>query len=263
MNRFVAGFLACLLPIAILSAAGKQPTPVVAQQPVAVTVQQPVNVTTDRGTAQNPLIVQKSETADQKATEAAKATSDRWLTWGTVATAIATVLVGVATIIAAVIAKRAADAVPKVERAYVFVTVTRQGFAGAAETNDRTLVIKVHFHNRGRTPAIMRSLRAYVVWGDVAPQALLEHDRANREMPQGLVIASGDEHVETIREPISEEQVRDLTDVVNHAFIVGVLKYEDVWGDRHEVSFCWMSQPQRHNDGLQFVPYPSPLNRFT
>ncbi len=168
-------------------------------------------------------------------------------------------LVGFATIIAALIAKRAPDAVPKVERAYVFVTVTRQ----SVTENDRTLVIKVHFHNRGRTPAMMRMLRTYVVWGDSAPQSLLEHDRANREMPQGLVIASGDEHVETIREHITELQFRDLADVAKHAFVVGLLSYQDVWGDKHQVGFCWMSQPQRDSDGIQFIPCPSPLNYFT
>ena len=62
------------------------------------------------------------------------------------------------------------------------------------------------------------------------------------------------------RERLTREQFMSLTDVVQHVFIVRLLKYEDVMGGKHEVGFCWMSQPQGHNHGVQFTIYPSRLN---
>lgn len=68
---------------------------------------------------------------------------------------------------------------------------------------------------------------------------------------------------QVIREELTQEQFNSLTDIVQHIYIVGALKYEDVMGGKHEVGFCWMSQPQRHNNGIQFTICPSNLNYFT
>lgn len=161
------------------------------------------------------------------------------------------------------LAWRAGRDLKKLERAYVFVTVERMGFSGATDMGNLMLNTKTHFHNHGKTPAILRSFRHYAVYQEEPPAQLIDHPNANRELPQGLVIGHDKDWEQPLHQPLTQEQFGALTDVVQHVYIVGVLTYEDIMGGKHEVGFCWMSQPQRHNNGIQFTICPSKLNYFT
>jgi hypothetical protein len=143
----------------------------------------------------------------------------------------------------------------------LFVTVEKMGISG--NENERTVNLKIHFQNHGKTPALLKSLRYYVQWSDQVPNELIDQPNANRELPQGLVVGRDKDWSQGVHERITEEQLRDLGDVVNRIFVVGLMKYEDVLGKTHEVGFCWMSQPQARNAGFQFTIIPSRLNYFT
>jgi len=240
------------------------PQPIVVQQRSPLSVQfdqrSPLSVQSDRGTNQSPFVVSNKQSAEDKA-DAHELTvaTDNLATW-TLRLAIASFVGTLFALWSTLLGWKAGRDLKKLERAYVFVTVERTGFSGSADKGDLTLDTKAHFHNHGKTPAILKSFRLYGVYSDAVPTELTKHANANTELPKGLVIGHDKEWERVYRERLTQEQFTSLMDVVQHVFIVGLLKYEDVMGGKHEVGFCWMSQPQRHNDGVQFTIYPSPLN---
>jgi hypothetical protein len=256
-------FAITLIAFAVVASAAEKSTEKPSPQPVVVQQQSPLNVQFDRGTDRSPFVVANKESAEDKADahELTLATNNL-ATW-TLRLAVASIVATLLALWSTLLAWKAGKDLKKLERAYVFVIVERTGFGGAGDQENLTLNTKAHFHNHGKTPAILRSLRHYAVYQEEAPTRLSDQPNANRELPQGLVIGHDKDWEQVLREPLTQEQLNTLTDVVQHLYVVGVLKYEDVMGGKHEVGFCWMSQPQRHNNGVQFTICPSKLNYFT
>jgi hypothetical protein len=229
-------------------------------QPIVVQQQFPLSVRFDRGTDQSPFVVSNKESAEDKANaHGLTVATDNLATW-TLKLAIASIVGTLFALWSTLLAWKAGRDLKKLERAYVFVTAERTGSSGSEDKGNLTLNTKAHFHNHGKTPAILKSFKLYGVYSDATPTKLIEHANANTELPDGLVIGHDKEWERAHRERLTQEQFTSLTDVVQHVFIAGLLKYEDVMGGKHEVGFCWMSQPQHHNDGVQFTICPSPLN---
>jgi hypothetical protein len=248
----------------------KQPTPVVVQSPSTVQVQD------DRGSNNNPVIIKGAvsveKTDEDKSAEAKKAQDDHELTaetaklakW-TVVLGIGSVVTAIFTLISIILTKMAADVLPKLERAYLFVTVEVAGFQGTGPAGeDVQMRIKIRFYNHGKTPAILKGLRYDTAYDKKAPESLLQHDNADRELPEGLVIGAKKPFERTISHRLNAEELVAIRDVVYHVYVIGLMKYEDVIGDEHVVSFCWMSQPQANSiHKNEFAICRSPLNRFT
>jgi hypothetical protein len=256
-------FAIALIAFAVAGTAAEKPKEKPSPQPVVVQQQSPLNVQFDRGTDQSPFVITNKESAEDKADahELTLATTNL-ATW-TLRLAVTSIAATFLALCSTLLAWKAGKDLKKLERAYVFVTVERTGFSGAADQGNLTLNTKTHFRNHGKTPAILKSLRHYAVYQQEAPTQLFDHPNANRELPQGLVIGYDKDWEQVLREQLTHEQFTSLTDILQHIYVVGVLKYEDVMGGKHEVGFCWMSQPQRHNNGVQFTICPSKLNYFT
>jgi hypothetical protein len=251
-----------LAAFAVLGSAAGKHAENQSKQPVVVQQQSPVTLQFDRGTDQSPFVVANKQSAEEK-TDAHKLSlaTDNLAKW-TLRLAVASIIATLLALWSTLLAWKAGKDLKKLERAYVFVTVERTGFSGSADQGNLTINTKTHFHNHGKTPAILKSLRHYAVYREEAPTELKDHPNANRELPQGLVIGHDKTWERVIREKLTLEEFSSLTDIVQHLYIVGVLRYEDVMGGKHEVGFCWMSQPQRHNNGVQFTICPSKLNYF-
>jgi hypothetical protein len=255
-------FAVVLIAFAVVGSAAEKRAENPSSQPVVVQQQSPLNVRFDRGTDQSPFVVTNKQSAEDKADaqELALAT-DNLATW-TLRLAVASIVATLLALWSTLLAWKAGKDLKKLERAYVFVTVECTRFSGAADQGNLTVNTKTHFHNHGKTPAILKSLRLNSVYQEDPPTQLTDHPNADRELPQGLVIGHDKDWEQVVREQLTLEQFNSLTDIVQHIYIVGVLKYEDVMGGKHEVGFCWMSQPQRHNNGVQFTICPSKLNYF-
>jgi hypothetical protein len=148
----------------------------------------------------------------------------------------------------------------KLERAYVFARVEQIGFE--ENNKKRTFNLKVNFHNHGKTPAILKVLRQVFEVRDTMPEELPVNPKANREMPAGLVIGSDKDWDWKVHEDISEDQFHDMMGANRRAFVYGLLRYEDVMGNSHDVGLCWQTQQEKRN-GLQFVICGARLNYFT
>jgi hypothetical protein len=170
---------------------------------------------------------------------------------------------------AALAAKASAEAIPLIERAYLFVKVTFKtaleerhilesigGFTRVrAPIATYTDTIAVSIFNHGKTPAVLRRLRAYPAHEQSQPLALIEHVRANKKIPDGIVVAPNDSYVHEIPVDYDKERFEQLHDVVWRIYCLGLVDYDDVLGNQRTTGFCWQSFSS--NDVLDFVISPS------
>lgn len=232
-------------------------------QPIIAQQQSPLSVQFDRGTDQNPFVVSNKQSVEEKAdAHELTAATDNLATW-TLRLAIASFVGTLIAVFSTILAWKANRDLKKLERAYVFVTIERTGFSNSGNNGGRTLNIKANFHNHGKTPAILKSFRLCGRYSDAPPTELIDHATANKELPDGLVIGHDKDWEQPFAQQLTHEEFTSLTDIVQRVYIIGMLKYEDVMGIKHEVGFCWMSQPQHNNDGIRFTICPSPLNYTT
>jgi hypothetical protein len=248
----------------------------------------PPPVQDDRGTDKSPIAVKGNVTttlpppaAEQIQAEKAKAEDDHNLAVATDWLAGLTALLAMVAVFqlylflrqlkltekaardaetAASAAKASADALPKIERAYVFVEVDISDIRNVPADAYAEVTFAIRFTNHGKTPAILTRLRSYPVWADSPPEDLLKHERANTPLPEGLVIGAGRNADWPLRERMNDEQWRQLHDVVTRMYVVGVIEYEDVMRVMHRTGFCWQTYPSA--DLVKTTIVPSPLNFF-
>lgn len=139
-----------------------------------------------------------------------------------------------------VVAERA---LTDLERAYLFVEVlpSLPDSAQFMVRHDSIRVFKtiVRIRNHGKTPAILKKIRAHFAISDRAPICLLPDITGGEDIPAGLAISSGEclDHDVTIDLlPASE---RDLHAQSTGLFICGEITYDDILQKDHRTGFCW------------------------
>ena len=253
------------------TAAAKQSSaPASVPQPIIVQQQPPLRIEYDRGSDDKPLIVTNRPTEEEKKSAVEKAQDDHNLTIATEVLAVLTLVLAVASVAAAVAAflssKQAAEAAKdlhKLERAYVFAKAFGRYPEVEKPNGLRTFRYRVRYFNHGKTPAVLKVLRQTIKFTDEMPTALPENPRANRVMPDGLVIGPGSSWSWPDQAEITNQEFGILmTNPDARCYIYGVLKYEDVMGNEHETGFCWYSEQQKKN-GLVFLIADTGLNYRT
>lgn len=247
----------------------------------------PLLVQDDRGTDKSPIAVKGNvttslppPTAEQIQAEKAKAQDDHNLAVGTVWLAGLTAVLAFIAVAqlylflrqlklsekaardaetAANAAKASADALPKIERAYVFVEVTISDLIESMHEIGH-FDITVRLANHGKTPALLTLLRSYIVWSESPPEALVEHEKAGRPLPPGLVVGAEKTFELTSQHGVDDEVNRQLHDIVSRMYFVGVVEYEDIMRVKHRTGFCWHTYPIGGHVKVSITP--SPLNFF-
>jgi hypothetical protein len=140
-------------------------------------------------------------------------------------------------------AKKSADALPNVERAYLFLRDTRDFRGGPFPENPgetKSCVVQPIFDNLGKTPAILKSYRCGIVANGKVPTTndllgLTEQRLKER------AIASGGYFSPTVKVEIRGDwKPRPFTlPYADRVFLVGTLQYDDVFRGRQETCFCW------------------------
>ncbi|HMK80092.1 MAG TPA: hypothetical protein VK438_10605 [Xanthobacteraceae bacterium] len=156
--------------------------------------------------------------------------------------------------------KVAAEHIPRVERAYLFLwhELKHNSTPNAdGALPGEILEIQFAFRNQGKTPAILRRIDVDIRVVDKIPTEL--RDTGALDMPTGLVLSS-DEKTPFFprRQLILPEQWADIHKRKKILLFLGVVKYKDVFGSPHETGFCfdW--------DGSGFSPAPTDkLNYYT
>jgi hypothetical protein len=142
-------------------------------------------------------------------------------------------------------AKKSADALPKIERAYLFTDIVP---TNVCPHND-PLKITLSLHNEGKTPAIITDLYVNLTSETTCP-ADMEKAR-NIPITEGRVIRGGGSHDRPI--PFSSADIpikpkQKDPDLIAYGRVV----YEDIFGDTHTEKFCWHHDSNALSEGVYF-----------
>jgi hypothetical protein len=161
---------------------------------------------------------------------------------------------------AAVSARIAAEHIPRVERAYLFLSIELKHKQTANAIPDTGDIVEVQFafKNHGKTPAILTKIEAEVRTVTTLPTELRE--RAI-EMPPGLVIGSGETTPYfPARNLIVPDDLARIRRRERTILFVGAVEYLDIFGKPHKTGFCLDRDPV----GSGFGPSPTTiLNYYT
>jgi hypothetical protein len=143
------------------------------------------------------------------------------------------------------IARESADALPALERAYIFVKPKISlplalGWNAGAELADRTVSIKYSFTNHGKTPAIIKGIDARFDVSAEAPDNT-EHQSSKALDNEAVVDAkrSSDPDEVFIGRVISADEVKALKEGRLHLWFFGSILYEDISQKPHVTRFRW------------------------
>jgi hypothetical protein len=153
-------------------------------------------------------------------------------------------------------AKDAADALPTLERAYVFVsvkdhgvTIQRQELISSVNPDGSyitTLAEAVHrgkvwlwFENHGKTPAILRRIEFKITRAGPGtyPPAIDPGVTPGRILPAGVVATEGHPFPEGLKwkkVPIKDDDILSRADFL---WVIGFIRYQDIFGNNHITGF--------------------------
>jgi hypothetical protein len=177
-----------------------------------------------------------------------------WLMIFTGCLAICNIALWFYTKAAADAAKKSAEALPVIERAYIFIDA-----CVLEDIEAYRFDFSVVFSNFGKTPAILIKARGACIWGELPPGKFPEIDLP---FPDGGVVVkpSGSDSIKIstyippdIFGKIAREELR--------AFCYGIIEYCDIWKNWHETGFCWEVNPDPDSRRARIAD--SPLNYYT
>ena len=145
---------------------------------------------------------------------------------------------------AAIAAKAAADALPIVERAYLFADRTIRAKIDWPQNRSDTrfgeffLVVR----NHGKTPAILRSIRFGVIPLAANEPNIADVAKATTELPTEMAALESGGKTDPLvgRFRVAGENVLTLSGdtALFSFFLIGKINYDDIFGKQHETVFC-------------------------
>lgn len=146
-------------------------------------------------------------------------------------------------------AQRSANALPAIERAYVFVTINGEvkGIEwGTPGDTIITLTIPIYFRNEGKTPAILTNIVFDILQRQEAPTKSIFPLRKIDIPPGGRVISGGGNYRLRHEEPLSVSQWEEIqANGLLQLFCYGKVTYRDILKNEQWTSFCWEYNPPR------------------
>ena len=143
------------------------------------------------------------------------------------------------------------------ERPYLYVAV--QGLQIFDAPLKVTAVVKIR--NHGKTPAVLKRMRALLDVSENYP-VLLSPNAIADEIPPGLVVSgSGGEFQLPVERNMSGQEVADVKAWHLKLLCLGEITYVDNFGTEHRTGFCWEAQKGR--GGARFTIAPSRQLNFT
>ncbi len=149
-------------------------------------------------------------------------------------------------------AKKSADALPTIERAYIFVDACTP-----EHVEGNMFEVAISFSNFGKTPAILTKVHGEFVWGEQSPSKFPE---IKLPFPEGSVVVKPNSS-ELIK--VSAYVPPDILGKIERkeirSFCCGLVEYHDIWKVKHETGFCWEVSPVGKRGRIS----DSPLNTYT
>jgi len=148
-------------------------------------------------------------------------------------------------------AKASAEALPTIERAYVFITVVewfREEDRVITEDGTEQSTVTIWLWNPGKTPAILTRLYAIAFPTGTYPDRKDIGEVSDNKIPPGGFIIKDErkwKHIEAkIR--ISNKQWDEIERSGRLKLLCyGRVEYKDIFGDDHETGFCWEWSPHK------------------
>jgi hypothetical protein len=137
-------------------------------------------------------------------------------------------------------AQKSSEALPLLERAYVFVQIELGGNKYSSIEGTAISGITVKLVNHGKTPAILTKLHAETTKSAAYPTKLIE--TYPNEIPPGIVISSGEHSAFPITYETSSRELEQVEQHEIKLICFGKAEYKDVLGVTHETGFCWEYQ---------------------
>lgn len=273
MWRISILLLICLIAVPAYSNPPSPAPSETKQKPQSSTAQPNQRPDQDQGgTVEPPPVIKiaPSLDADVKATEPGKnhnqEPGSEWRSSPEIWIAVFTGLLWVTTIALAAYTARlwsatnkSAEMLPKLERAYVFGKVEVVGsikstFQGTTANLARTL-----FVNHGKTPAIIINMSGAPYVMNTVPQQLARTPDDDRRLPEGWVIASGEQFQRPIAIGLTDPELKAIDDGTLKLYCAGLIRYKDILGDERQTGYCWEYLPEY--DRFQFCK-ESHLNHY-
>ena len=146
-------------------------------------------------------------------------------------------------------AKRSADALPAIERAYIFVTVD---IPEINPSQDGTIPSMANFrlYNHGKTPAILKKVHFIIKLRDAYPTITEINSSPNPPIPDGIIISSNDSRVFDYTVIINTREWEQVDRHKIKLLCYGSIDYEDVFKESHITGFCWEYYPRTVRTGI-------------
>src|ERR1700733_5590349 len=156
----------------------------------------------------------------------------------------------------------AAAALPKIERAYVFVDVQMPAAPTLTPKGTAQSHLRVDITNHGRTPAFLDQIRAVAHVTTTRPDKLPTTDD-DRPLPSGFALKAGTRYPQNVYFRVSQDEWTDVVGLNGPMlFCYGRIQYRDALGGRRETGFCMEYQERSDFKGFQLSP-DTPLNYWT
>ena len=123
-------------------------------------------------------------------------------------------------------AKRSADSLSIIERAYIFPKVSGKS-EYHSEGQQRYHTIDVKIANFGKTPAFLTNLLADVHWDDPIP-------KSNITLPKVFLVPNKSINPDIPFNPMMDESTKTLA---KKLLCRGIIEYRDIWMKGHKMSF--------------------------
>ena len=189
-----------------------------------------------------------------------------WLMVFTGALVICNILLWFYTMRAANAAKKAADALPTVERAYLFIDSIEwpKGELGFTLSEYNKLTpIKGIIRNVGRTPAILCKVSSMVsIKESEYPTKEAVRGKLEISVPKGVIIKSDGTENFSCGGAIGPSIMTESEFIQATILCYGYVIYEDIFGKSHETGFCYEFKPI-YLEGRFHISNNKELNYYT
>lgn len=153
-------------------------------------------------------------------------------------------------------AEKSADALPAMERAYIFVEVRRKNPKARLTINFNNFC-EIVIKNYGKTPAIVRYIERFVtVLYGITPEIEIKRTGIMPRIEK-IIVSGGEEIIDVDTTSISEEKWNDIANNPNARLLCyGLIEYEDVFGKYHDTGWCWWLELITTKD-FHFLDHPN------
>jgi hypothetical protein len=208
-------------------------------------------------------------TEDNANNQGGKTDTNRWIMWATIAIAFFALCQIIAMIFQYFVMQRQGKVIPKIERAYLFVTATMKSdetyIRDIKEGVSQKLHIMVKIKNHGKTPAILKTLRIIVNPRETTHPPKLKKliEGSETFIPEGKVISAGEVYEYPTYVLISTQEWNNIKTVTTWLTCSGLVRYKDTISDTlRETGFLWQYYPFENYERFE-ISNNTKLNYYT